>query len=128
MVVAAIVAILTAVALPAYQASVRKSRRADAVAAMQQVQLAEERWRANNSTYNGSIGTAANEISIGSASPTTADGYYTLALSSATASGYVVTATPTTKGGQNRDTACAPMVLTFGAGSTSHAPASCWSR
>ena len=127
-VAAAILAILAAVALPAYQSTVRKSRRADAITAMQSVQQAQERWRANNASYNASIGTGPAQISIGAASPATPEGYYTLALSAATATGYVVTATATTKARQDRDSACASMVLTYDAGATTLDPASCWAR
>ncbi len=49
-----IVAVLAAIALPAFFDQIRKSRRADAISAMSQVQQAQERWRANNTEYNTS--------------------------------------------------------------------------
>jgi len=129
MIVVAIVAILAAVALPSYQSSVRKSRRADAIATMQQVQQAQERWRASNSTYNGTIGTAAGALGIAATSP---DGYYVLSLAAPTdatlATGYKITATAQPKGGQNKDTDCATMVLNFNAGSTVLDKPGCWSK
>src|SRR4029453_16218851 len=47
----ALLALLAAVALPSLRAQVEKSRRADAMAALFQAQLAQERWRANQPAY-----------------------------------------------------------------------------
>lgn len=55
MIAVAVVAILTAIALPAYQSSVQKGRRADAMAAISRIQQAQERWRGNNPTYSTSL-------------------------------------------------------------------------
>ena len=55
MVVVAIVAIISAVAFPSYQDSVRKGRRADAMAAIAAIQQSQERWRGNNSAYSTSL-------------------------------------------------------------------------
>ena len=109
MIVVAIIGILAAVAIPAYIDQVRKARRADAITRMSQVQQAQERWRANNTTY----GTLAN---IGVAG-TNADGYYTLSITgSPTATSYVVLATAT--GAQLSDTNCKFMGLSMSAGNT----------
>ena len=51
MIVVAVVGILAALALPSFFDSIRKGRRSEAVAALAQVQQAQERWRANNATY-----------------------------------------------------------------------------
>jgi type IV pilus assembly protein PilE len=45
----AIVAILTTIAVPTYQSSVRKSRRIEAIATLLDIQLRQEKWLANNS-------------------------------------------------------------------------------
>ena len=88
MIVVAIIGILAAIAYPNYTDYVIRSKRADAKAALLQVQLAEEKWRANHTTY----GTLA-QIGISSLSP---DGYYTIAISGTPdVSTYTVTATPT---------------------------------
>ncbi len=50
-VVVAVVGILGAIALPSYQWMVRKSRRAEAQAALFEMYLAQERWRANHVAY-----------------------------------------------------------------------------
>jgi type IV pilus assembly protein PilE len=88
MIVMAIIGILTAIAVPSYTEYVIRSKRADAKAALLQMQLAEEKWRANHTTY----GTLAET----GASNTSPDGYYTIAISgNPTATTYTVTATPT---------------------------------
>jgi type IV pilus assembly protein PilE len=53
MVVVAIVGILAAIAIPAYQDSVRKSNRADAQGALQQFRQAMERHYSKRYTYEG---------------------------------------------------------------------------
>lgn len=47
----AVIAILAAIAYPSYQHSIHKSRRADAMAALAQAQLAQEKWRASDTNY-----------------------------------------------------------------------------
>src|SRR5678815_2767162 len=54
MVVVAIVGIIAAIAMPSYTEQVHKSRRADAVRALGQLQLNLERWRAENPCYGES--------------------------------------------------------------------------
>ncbi len=51
LIVVAIVAILAAVALPNYRAHVLKSHRTDAYDKLIEIQLAEEKYRANNTAY-----------------------------------------------------------------------------
>lgn len=51
MVVIAVIGILAAIAIPAYSDQVRKSRRADALQRIQQIALAQERFRAENPGY-----------------------------------------------------------------------------
>jgi len=51
MVVIAVIGILAAIAIPAYSDQVRKSRRADALQRIQQITLAQERFRAENPGY-----------------------------------------------------------------------------
>ncbi len=87
MIVVAIIGILAAIAVPSYSEYVIRSKRADAKAALLQIQLTEEKWRANHTTY----GTLADT----GASDTSPDGHYTIAISGIpTATTYTVTATP----------------------------------
>ena len=51
MIVVAVVAILAAIALPMYSGYVRKANRADAMQRIQQIALAQERFRAENPGY-----------------------------------------------------------------------------
>jgi len=98
MVVVAIVAIIASIALPSYNEQVRKSRRSDAIGGLGQLQLALERWRAENPCYGqsgvGGCPTFAESGTYPSVPNATQSPYYTVAIASATANGYSITATP----------------------------------
>jgi len=87
MVTLAIISILAAIALPSYTEYVKKGRRSDAKAGLLNVQMAQEKYRANHISY----GTLA-QIGVPATSP---DGNYTLAVADQSASRYTATATPT---------------------------------
>lgn len=88
MIVVAIIAILAAIAVPSYSAFVIKGKRSDAKAALLSAQIAQEKYRANNTTYATTLAAAG----ITSPSP---DGYYTIAISGTpTATAYTITAAP----------------------------------
>lgn len=86
MVTIAVIGILAAIAIPSYLEYVLRSRRADAKAALLSGQLAQEKWRANHTTY----GSLAN-IGISS---TSQDGYYTITVSGTSATAYSISAVP----------------------------------
>jgi type IV pilus assembly protein PilE len=99
MIVVAIIGILAAIALPAYQDYVRKSRRADATTSLSQVQQLQEKFRANQTGYSGSIGTLLGKSpdcvasgSSGNNGVKSDNGYYCLSLSNESASGYTASA------------------------------------
>src|SRR5690242_12217802 len=73
MVVIAIVGIIAAIALPAFNDQIRKSRRSEARQVLSDIQLKQEQYRSNHSTY-GSL------AQVGGAT-TSPSGYYTIALS-----------------------------------------------
>src|SRR5882724_9298948 len=73
MIVVAVVAILAVVALPAYQDSMRKSRRADAIAALTRLQLLQERHRGANPAYASVVASMP-----GSPSATSPEQHYTV--------------------------------------------------
>jgi type IV pilus assembly protein PilE len=104
-----VVGLLAAVALPSFMDSVRKSRRTDAFTALNAVQLAQERWRANRPQYAGNDeltrGVNATPPGLGLGTGT-ASGYYTLALSDASATGYAATATAVSGKSQANDGTC----------------------
>lgn len=126
MITVAIVAILASIAYPSYISQVRKSRRSDAVQALSQVQQAQERWRANTTTYTSAL-PAAPPDGLGLSS-TTSGGYYTLAISSNTATGYVATATAVSGKSQTSDTGCATLTVMVTNGSAVNTPTECWSQ
>ncbi|MDO9423977.1 MAG: type IV pilin protein [Methylobacter sp.] len=86
MIVVAIIGVLASIAYPAYTEYVIRAKRSDGKAALLQVQLAQEKYRANNVSY----GTLA-QIGVSATSP---DGHYTIAVSGNTATAYTATATP----------------------------------
>src|SRR5574343_135853 len=80
MLVVVVVAILAAIALPSYQQYVLKGRRAEAIAALNAVQQAQERYRANSPSYAATL----SELAQGATSPYA---HYGLSLSGVTGSG-----------------------------------------
>jgi type IV pilus assembly protein PilE len=131
MVTVAIIAIIAAVALPSYQSQVRKSRRADAVAATANVQQAQERWRADHTSYTATLSdlgwTAAPDTFYYSDG-----GYYKITVPSASATGYTVRATAVSGKSQASDTvggtSCTSLTVTVSNGNATPTPALCWSR
>lgn len=134
MVVVAIVGILASVAYPSFMNQIRTSRRSDAVVAMSRVQQAQERWRANNTTYasNTQMTTATTATPPGlGLSATTEGGYYTLAVASNTATGYTLTATAVSGKSQSSDTNgtnCTALTVTVTNGSGVKSPDACWKK
>lgn len=135
MAVVATIGILAAIGYPSYMESIRKSRRADAKAALLALQLAEEKFRANCWQYADQIAGAYGCVGAVFAlvgSTTSPDGYYTLSIPFADASTYTLTATVT--GDQVGDINCTTMSIDqagnktstdhFGADST--ATGGCW--
>ena len=101
MVVVVIVAILAAIALPAYQSSVRKARRSDARIALTETAQTLERCQTQFGRYNDPACPVA-------ASFTSTDGYYTITVT-ADAAQYSLRAA--TRGAQTSDAGCAAMTL-----------------
>ena len=129
MIVVVIVAILASIAYPSYMSQIRKSRRSDAVQALLQVQQAQERWRANNATYSAALANTAAASALPNGlgvSTTTSGGYYTLAVSSNSATGYAATATAVSGTSQASDTNCTTLTVTVTNGSVANTPTACW--
>jgi len=117
-----VVGILAAIALPAYQGQVRKARRADAYDALLLIQGLQEKWRASHSSYHSSL------TELGFGDEVSQQGYYTLDLENASATGYTAKALATEQGGQNNDTGCATITLSVTADNPRGArtPPDCW--
>lgn len=98
MIVIAIIGILAAIAIPSYTEYVAKSKRAEAMRGLADLQLRQERWRSNHTTY----GTYAN---LGS--PTVDN--YTMTVTGVSGTGYTLTAT---RAGTQASDRCGNFVLT----------------
>lgn len=99
----ALMAVLAAVALPAFQAQQQQARRSDAQSALQQLQLAQARWRGTHSSY------ATDLVSLGWVGDLSPGGHYRLTIEDANSEGYSLIATPIST--QASDSACSPMRL-----------------
>lgn len=117
----AIIAILAAVAYPSYVSSLRKARREDAVAALLELQMAQEKHRANNPTYS------ANLSNVGFASATSHDGYYTLAITASSATAFSASATPKIGTAQAADT-CTFIITQEGPDLSDATKKACWNK
>ena len=131
MVTVGIAGVLSSVAYPSLEGQVLRARRTDALVALLQAQLAEERYRANNASY-GSLA----EAGLRGTSPA---GYYTVQVASAGTDGYALLASANAR--QARDAACrhlrlslvdTALVYASGPTPTTSNPADvnrrCWSR
>ncbi len=103
--------VLSSIAWPSFQGSLQKARRAEAMLAMAQLQIAQERWYANRGRY-GSL----DELRLPAR---TSAGHYQLVVSEADAQGYVAIALAS--GAQAGDAACRQLRLTVAGGTTTHA-------
>jgi type IV pilus assembly protein PilE len=131
----AIVSILALLAVPSYQAGIQKSRRTDAISALQNLHLAQERFRANCATYATSMGgsdlcdtgTSTFRVNVSAASP---EGYYAIAiLNGANGTGFVATADPS--GSAQAADACGTFAVDQDGPITdnaSYAGERCWAR
>ncbi|TKB44256.1 type IV pilin protein [Thalassotalea mangrovi] len=131
LVVVAIVGILSMIAYPGYQDSVRKARRSDAHSGMMSMMLAQQKLRGSCPFYAQAIGGANSCGASGAAttvksSSSSQEGYYAFALSNASGNSYTITATA--QGAQTSDTGCTSITLTVNAANPKglKAPAQCW--
>lgn len=97
----AIVAILAAIALPSYQDSVRKARRADAKAALNDIAQRLERCRTQFGTYN--------DTGCVIVTPQESPEHYYSVVTVRDARTYTLTATP--QGAQRADKKCTSFLL-----------------
>jgi len=113
-----VISVLTSLALPVFFDSIRKSRRSEAFTALNAVQQAQERWRANNALYASDLTSAAP---TGLALSATTPKYYSIALANTGATGYDVTATAVAGTTQAEDKDCALLGLRMTGGNITYA-------
>lgn len=121
MITMAVVSLLAAVAYPSYVSTIRKARREDAIASLLELQLAQEKYRANNPTYTTTLG------DLGFSSTDSRDGYYTLAVSSGTATAFTATAAPKTGTPQAADS-CSFSITQNGPDISDATKRTCWNK
>jgi len=117
MIVVVIIGVLAAIAYPAYTGYAQKARRSDAKHALLDIQLNQEKWRANNSSYTSDL-TDLNWPM------TSIDAHYGLSVTSPNTNSYTITATGFNTGLQANDTTCLTMTLNQNNDKTP--PSGCW--
>jgi type IV pilus assembly protein PilE len=103
MIAVAIIGILAAIAIPAYQGQIIKTRRSDGMSALTSVAQQLERCFSQNGKYTGCPGHGNGT------SQASEEGWYSVGIVT-TASTYTLTATP--QNAQTSDTVCANLTLT----------------
>lgn len=121
LIVVAIIGVISAIAYPAFTNTLRQARRADAYDSLMYLQNLQEKFRASNTSY----GTLTQSTFPGT---TSNGGFYTIAVSSPSATGYVSTATAVTGTTQADDSGCTMLILTVNATNPRglRTPAACW--
>jgi type IV pilus assembly protein PilE len=127
MVTMAIAAILAAIAIPAYNTSVRQSRRTEAKTALLDLAGREERYFNTNNAYTA---TAANLGYTGTFPMVVGSGYYKVSIAvTAGAAGvlptYTISAVPATTD-QLKDTQCLSFTLTNTGAQGATTMPTCW--
>jgi type IV pilus assembly protein PilE len=106
LIVIAIIGILAAVALPAYQDSVQKSGRSDGKTSLLSAAQSMERCFSTFNAYNNASCTGTNIVPA-----TSGEGKYTLALTASTTTTFTITATRAAGTSQADDNDCVTMTI-----------------
>jgi type IV pilus assembly protein PilE len=123
-VVLAVSALLAATAWPSMKAQLQRGRRADAVAALMRVQLAQESYRANNGLYAAQLAGLRDASSSRSG-----EGLYDIELVGDGPNRYEARAIARAGSVAAVDTECAVMTVQVRDGMAQFAPsARCWNR
>jgi type IV pilus assembly protein PilE len=120
MIVVFVVAVLLAIALPAYHAFVARSHRGDAIASLLELSLAQEKWRAGHTGF-GSL----SDVWTGNLSR---EGHYVLSLPESSANSFLAVATPKPGGAQDGDHCGAFAMNQDGPVYIGYAGTDCWER
>lgn len=121
MLVVAILGIVASIAIPSVSGYLLKSRRSDAMTALMGLQHAQERARANCNVYAQLLGNAP-DCEPGEGPNTTVkypanseQGWYAIAVTNATGTGYVATATTVAGSRQAGDANCKKLIIEINA-------------
>ncbi len=116
-----IVAILASITVPSYSSFVAKSRRTDAMSALLQLQLAQQRWRAANREY------ARDLSSLRWTDDLSSEGYYRVQIRRSNAADFLALAIP--RGAQKDDDCGMFAINTQGpVEDPPYADTRCWNR
>ena len=131
MVTVGIAGVLSSIAYPSLEGQVMRARRSDALVALMQAQLAQERFRANHASYGSLVDAGVR--------PTSPAGHYQVEVVASDATGFDLLASAVAR--QARDAKCrhlrltlvdATLVYASGADATTANDAAanraCWSR
>jgi type IV pilus assembly protein PilE len=128
-IVIVIVSILMAVALPGFQDSMRKGRRADAKAGLMDAANRQERFMLDRSTYTIDM----RDLGFSAVDMISEEGHYSVGVEAPDpncpiATCYTVTATPVTGGAQADDSYCTSFTIKSTGAKTATGPAGyeCW--
>ncbi len=116
MITVALISILAAVALPSYQAHIRKSTRSEAQSFMMTVAARQQQFLVDTRSY------AATVAAVGIAVPTKVAAAYTVTMPAPTPAGFTLTLTPS---GAQADEPCGTLSINQ-AGTKTAAKSSCW--
>jgi type IV pilus assembly protein PilE len=135
-IVVLVVGILAAMALPSFLDQVRKARRADAMDALEKVQLEQAKFRANCPHYADGLANVASLATCAASNilwpywdggtETSAEQYYTIDLVSAATTTFSAKATATGK--QASDTDCTPFLIDQDGPVVDDSNRKCWRR
>jgi type IV pilus assembly protein PilE len=118
-VVVAVVSVLASMALPTWQQQLAKSRRAEAITALTQLQHAQEGYRAHHGSY-------ALQLAALRGAPS-AVAHYEIALVAPHGSGYIARATARSR--LPLDGGCGELTLSVADGQAAWGPSDhCWNR
>lgn len=110
MIVVATVGVLALIAYPSFQDSVRKGRRADALAGLMRLQQLQERFRGNQPAYASAV------ASMPGGATESPERHYTLSIDAAAGASYTMSATAKNGSPQFADTKCRRITVTMSNG------------